>query len=68
MIEKGVLPTLFNLARSLDVSSQRYAALCLLNLSSGEDKAKIVADGAIRPLTFLARYPDIEIQVYFCFI
>ena len=64
MIDRGVLPTLFTLARSLDVTSQRYATLAMLNLSmgSGDDKSHIIDAGAVRPLMFLARFPDMEIQ------
>ncbi|CAM9457437.1 unnamed protein product, partial [Heterosigma akashiwo] len=64
VVERGALPTLFKLARSLDVASQRYATLALCNLCSGEHKARIVAEGAVRPLMFLARFPDLEIQRY----
>lgn len=36
----------------------------MCNLSSSALKEKIVAEGAIRPLMFLARFPDLEIQRY----
>jgi Armadillo/beta-catenin-like repeat len=62
LIERGALPALFHLARSLDVASQRYGTLALCNLASGPHKARIVAEGAVRPLMFLSRFPDLEIQ------
>ncbi|KDO17847.1 hypothetical protein SPRG_16729, partial [Saprolegnia parasitica CBS 223.65] len=58
------LPTLFRLARSLDVSSQRYSTLAICNLASGPDKVAIVETGAVRPLLHLVRFPDHEIQRY----
>jgi hypothetical protein len=64
IVDKDSLPTLFALARSLDVASQRYATLSICNLSAGDLKAQIVDQGAIRPLMFLCRFPDLEIQRY----
>lgn len=48
--------------QSLDVACQRYATLALCNLSTGELKGSMVEQGAVRPLMFLARFPDLEIQ------
>jgi len=64
IVNQGALPTLFQLARSLDIASQRYSTLALCNLASSPHKGKIVEAGAIRPLMFLARFPDMEIQRY----
>ena len=56
------LPAVFKLARSLDVACQRYATLALCNLACGDHKAAVVEGGALRPLLFLLRFPDMEIQ------
>ena len=36
--------------------------MALCNLAAGQQKVQIVRDGAVRPLMFLSRFPDIEIQ------
>ncbi len=41
IIDKDALPTLFALARSLDVASQRYATLAICNLSAGDLKSQV---------------------------
>lgn len=55
---------LSKLAKSSDVSTQRYAALALCNLCQGttEQKETIVKQGALRILLFLLRYPDLEME------
>jgi hypothetical protein len=58
----STLQTLFKLSRSLDVACQRYATLTLCNLSTSDLKKDMVDQGAIRPLMFLARFPDLEVQ------
>jgi hypothetical protein len=58
------LPSILNLAKSLDVSCQRYSALSLCNLCSSSHKVRLVDEGAVRPLIFLSRFPDTEIQRY----
>ena len=62
IIDQGGLDALYTLARSLDIACQRYATLSLCNICSGEHKQRIVETGAVRPLLFLARFPDVEIQ------
>ena len=57
-------PLLF-LARFRDVEIQRYAALALAGLAIGDkgnNKIRIVEEGAVRPVVDLARFPDVEIQ------
>lgn len=63
IIQNG-LPAILNLAKSLDIACQRYSALSLCNLCSGEHKVRILDDGTVRPLIFLTRFPDTEIQRY----
>ncbi len=59
------LPAVLVLAKSLDVACQRYSTLTLCNLcSSIEHKVRLVKDGIVRPLVFLSRFPDVEIQKY----
>ena len=41
IVDKDALPTLFALARSLDVASQRYATLSICNLSAGDLKSQV---------------------------
>ena len=64
LLDLGVLSTLHSLSRSLDYATQRFAALAQTNLAVGrrEEKDKMLAQGAVRPLTFLARFPDAQIQ------
>jgi hypothetical protein len=52
------------LSKSLDIPCQRYATLALCNLSSSIYKVRLVELGIIRPLIFLSRFPDAEIQRY----
>lgn len=61
MIEQGALAAFFSLSHSLDLASQRYSALglCNLALGDGEERARMVQEGCIRPLMFLCRYPDL---------
>ena len=55
---------LSKLAKSSDISTQRYAALALCNLCQGttEQKETIVKQSALRILLFLLRYPDLEME------
>jgi hypothetical protein len=64
LLDLGVLSTLHSLSRSLDYATQRFAALAQTNLAVGrrEEKDKMLVQGAVRPLTFLARFPDAQIQ------
>ena len=41
IVDKDALPTLFALARSLDVASQRYSTLAICNLSAGDLKSQV---------------------------
>ena len=53
------------LARFPDVEIQRYAALAIAGLAIGDkgnNKIRIVEEGAVRPIVDLARFPDVEIQ------
>lgn len=52
------------LAKSPDISTQRFAALILCNLCQGttEQKEMIVKQGALRTLLFLLRFPDLEME------
>eukprot|EP00940_MAST-03C_sp_MAST-3C-sp2_P002171 g2171.t1 len=64
LLDLGVLSTLHTMSRSLDVVTQRFAALAQTNLavSAREAKNKMLSQGAVRPLSFLARFPDSQIQ------
>jgi hypothetical protein len=58
------LPAILNLAKSLDSASQRYSTLALCNLCACELKDSLIEQGILRPLIFLMRFPDPEIQRY----
>jgi len=58
------LPSILNLAKSLDVACQRYSSLSLCNLCASSHKVRLVEEGIVRPLIFLSRFPDTEIQRY----
>merc|ERR1711968_249620 len=60
MIKVQSLTAVLMLAKSLDIGCQRYSALTLCNLCSGDSKVRIAEEGAIRPLIFLCRFPDTE--------
>ena len=62
MIRVQSLTAVLMLAKSLDIGCQRYSALTLCNLCAGDSKVRIAEEGAIRPLIFLCRFPDTEIQ------
>lgn len=58
-----VLTTLYHLGRSVDVLCQRFASLALANICSEPSvKNYSVEGGAVRPLLFMVRFPDLEIQ------
>lgn len=64
MISQEISQVLAKLAKSPDISTQRFAALALCNLCQGtlEQKEMIVKQGALRILLFLLRFPDLEIE------
>ncbi len=64
MLQVQSLPAILNLAKSLDSASQRYSTLALCNLCACEIKDTLIDQGVLRPLIFLMRFPDQEIQRY----
>jgi hypothetical protein len=64
MLQVQSLQAVLNLAKSLDSACQRYATLALCNLCASALKDTLFDQGILRPLIFLMRFPDQEIQRY----
>lgn len=64
IIQNGFLKILSTYSKSRDISTQRYTALALCNLSSGEHSKKEILNenGVLKSLIFLSRFPDLEIE------
>ena len=64
IIKNGVLGLILTLARSIDILTQRHAALSICNVSCSGNKAAIVDSTYLRTLIFLLRFPDLNIERY----